>query len=156
MGFFFLPTYALVGDWLVVSFYPQPVHGFILRSKGELPAWKADEAVERSLGKMPKEFTSISVSDPRPSVKQVFALAPLVGSAIRSFSPESKFDPSLIPNGHEACKHLFPNVSVTADDGKTTRIHTRASLSLPFDLAGLDAYILGFAGIGFFSAFANK
>jgi len=144
----------VVGDWLVFSYYPQPVHGYILRTKGELPSWKPDETVMRSLDKLPREFLSVSVSDPRPSVKQVLALGPLVGSAVRSFIPESKFDPSLIPNGHEACKHLFPNVTVTSDDGKTTRIHSRASLSLPFDVAGLDAYVLAFAGIGFFAAFA--
>jgi hypothetical protein len=152
-GFFFLPTYAVVDGWLVMGYFPQGVQGFILRSKGEIPAWKPDELVERSLNKLPREFTAISVSDPRPSVKQVLALAPLIGSAIRSFFPETKFDPGLIPNGHEACKHLFPNVTVTSDDGKTTRIHTRASLALPFDVAGVDAYILGFAGISAFGFF---
>jgi hypothetical protein len=155
-GFFFLPTYAVVDGWLVMAFFPQPVQGFILRSKGELPGWKPDESVERSLNKLPKEFLSVSVSDPRPSVKQVLSLAPMIGSAVRGFFPETKFDPGLIPNGHEACKHLFPNVTVTSDDGKTTRIMTRASLALPFDVAGLDSYVLGAAGIGFFGLFANK
>jgi hypothetical protein len=152
-GFFFLPTYAVVGDWLVLSYYPQPVQGFILRAKGELPAWKPDESVTRSLEKMPGEFLSISVSDPRPTIKQVLAIAPLVGSAVRSFFPDTKFDPALIPNSHEACKHLFPTVSVLSDDGRTTRLHTRAALALPFDAAGLDAFVIA----GFVVPFlANK
>ncbi len=155
-GFFFLPTYAVVDGWLVVSFYPQPVQGFILRTKGELPVWKPDETIERSLDKLPREFLSVSVSDPRPSVKQVLSLAPLAGSAVRSFFPETKFDPSLIPNAHEACKHLFPNVTVMSDDGKATRIHTRASLSLPFDVAGLDSYLIGIAGVSAFGFFLGN
>jgi hypothetical protein len=150
-GFFFLPTYAVVKGWLVIGYFPQTVQGFILRSQGELPAWKPDAVVARSLAKMPKEFTAVSVSDPRPTVKQVMAAAPLIGALVRSLMPESPFDPSLIPNGHEATKHLFPNVSVTTEDGKTTRFHTRASLSLPFDLVGADTYILAGAGIALFS-----
>src|SRR5262249_47893108 len=39
---FLIPTYAVVDDWLVVALYPQPVQGFILRSKGDLAKWKPD------------------------------------------------------------------------------------------------------------------
>jgi len=38
--------------------------------------------------------------------------------------------------------HLFPNVSVTTDDGKVLRLDSRTSLQLPFDLAGIDTYSL--------------
>src|SRR5262249_45028609 len=45
-GFGFLvPTYAVVGDWLVVSLYPQGVQGMVLRMKGDLPSWKPDADV---------------------------------------------------------------------------------------------------------------
>ena len=155
-GFIFVPTYAIHNGWLVIGYYPQLVQGYILRATGELKAWKAGPSVRKSLGMLPKEFLSVSVSDPRPSVKQILALAPLVGGAVRSFLPDSKFDVGLIPNSHEVCKHLFPNVTVIADDGKVVRIHTRASLGLPFDVAGLDAYVLAFAGIGAFSALAGQ
>ena len=153
-GFIFVPTYAIHNGWLVIGYFPQLVQGYILRATGELPAWKPDASVRQSLAMLPKEFLSVSVSDPRPSVKQILALAPLVGGGVRSFFPDSKFDVGLIPNSHEVCKHLFPNVSVVADDGKVVRIHTRASLGLPFDVAGLDAYVLAYAGI--FAAFAGK
>ena len=39
-GFVIVPTFAIQGDFLALALYPQPIHGFILRSKGELPAWK--------------------------------------------------------------------------------------------------------------------
>lgn len=144
-GFFFLPTYALYKDWLVVSYFPQPVQGFVLRASGELPGWKPDERLQTSLGQLPREFISISVSDPVPSVKQVLSLAPLVGGLIRGFAPDVKFDVGSLPNAHEATRHLFPNATVVTDDGKTLRLETRASLALPMDLTGLDTYAIFFA-----------
>jgi hypothetical protein len=155
-GFIFVPTYAICKDWLVVGYYPQGVQGFILRSQKELPAWKPGAHVRRSLEEMPKEFLSVSVSDPRPSVKQILTLAPLIGGAVRSFLPETKFDVGSIPNAHEATRHLFPNVTVVNDDGKAVRFHTRASLSLPFDVAGADAYLLASVAAGFLAAAGSR
>jgi hypothetical protein len=155
-GFIFVPTYTIHNGWLVIGYYPQLVQGYILRAKGELKAWKPGPSARKSLDMLPKEFLSVSVSDPRPSVKQILALAPLIGGAVRSFFPDTKFDVGLIPNSHEVCKHLFPNVTVVADEGKVVRIHTRASLGLPFDVAGLDAYVLAYAGIAAFFAFGGK
>jgi hypothetical protein len=141
-GFIFVPTYAIHKDWLIVGFFPQQVQGYILRDIGELPAWKPEPSTVAALDKLPKEFISISVSDPRPSVKQILSLAPLAGGAINSFVKESKFDVSSIPNSQEVTRHLFPNVGVVSDDGKTLRMETRASLALPFDVTGLDTYFL--------------
>ncbi len=140
-GFIFVPTYAIQGDFLALAFFPQPIHGFILRSKGELPAWKPGPEVTAALAKLPKEFVAIAISDPRPTLLQLLSLAPFVGGAVQSFAPESKFDVSSIPNGHEATSHLYPNVTIVSDDGKTLRSETLASLILPFDLVGADSYI---------------
>ncbi len=140
-GFIFVPTYAIQGDFLALAFFPQPIHGFILRSKGELPTWKPGPEVAAALGKLPKEFVAIAVSDPRPTLQQLLSLAPFIGGAVQSFAPESKFDVSSIPNGHEATSHLYPNVTIVSDDGKTLRSETLASLILPFDLVGADTYI---------------
>jgi hypothetical protein len=162
-GFIFVPTYTIVDGWLAVSLFPQPIEGYIARLKGTLPAWKPSPEVEEALRQMPKEFISISWSDPRPSVTQLLSIAPLIGGAVASFAPQVDFDVSTVPNAQEVTRHLFPNVTVTTDDGKTLRSETRASLSLPFDLAGLDTYaILGlvsafgsFAGADFLDVFAE-
>jgi hypothetical protein len=135
-----IPTYTIYKDWLVVSYYPQGVHGFICRAKEEIPAWKPSQRVTQTLDQLPKEFISISYSDPRPSLKTLFSIAPLIGASINSFSPELNFDVGTLPNAQEATNHLFPNVSVTNDDGKFLRVETRASLALPFELAGVDTY----------------
>lgn len=149
-GFFFMPTYAIYKDWLVVGYYPQAVQGFILRATGELPAWKPDARLQASLEGLPKEFISITVTDPVPSIKQLLSIAPLIGGLINSFAPDVKFDTGSLPNAHEATRYLFPNVSIVTDDGKALRMETRASLALPFDLSGLDTYSLFF-----FFAFAR-
>src|SRR5207248_38095 len=133
-GFIFVPTYTIHKDWLVVSMYPQAVHGYIARAAGELEVWKPSKRIADTFEKLPKECTSISYSDPRPGLKQILSIAPLIGGAINSFSPETNFDVSSLPNAQEVTRHLFPNVSVTSDDGKVLRLESRASLSLPLDV----------------------
>jgi hypothetical protein len=141
-GFIFVPSYVVYKDWLVISYYPQSVQGYILRSKGEMEAWKPDEKTKAALEKLPKEFVSVAWSDPRPSVKTVLSIAPLIAGSINSFTPDSKFEVGSLPNTQEATRHLFPNVAVTVDDGKTLRMESRASLELPIDLTGVDSYAL--------------
>jgi hypothetical protein len=142
-GFFFLPTYTIHKGWLAVSYYPQAVQSFVLRSGGELPAWKPDARTRQALDKLPKEFVSISVADPRPMVKQILAVSPLIGAAVNSALPDGKFDVGLIPNGQEATRYLFPNVGVSTVDDHALRLETRASLALPLELSNTDAAVLG-------------
>jgi hypothetical protein len=143
-GFIFLPTYTIHKGWLAISFYPQPVQGFILRSNGELPPWKPDERARQALDKLPKDMVFVSVADPRPTVKQILAIAPLFMRAINSFSNTTVVDVGSLPNGNEVAQHLFTNVAVGSKDGDTFRLENRASLTLPMDLAGMDSYIVFF------------
>ena len=152
-GFIFVPSYVIYKDWLVIAPFPQQVQGYILRAKGELTAWKPGPRVKKSLAELPKEFISISYSDPRPSMKQILSIAPLIAGTANSFAPDSKFEVGSLPNAQEATRRLFPNVSVTSDDGKTLRLETRASLQLPFDITGLDTYSV-FIFLGLFGRFA--
>jgi hypothetical protein len=147
-GFIFLPTYTIHKGWFVLSFFPQPVQGYILRATGELPTWKPDTQTAATLAKLPKEFTSISVSDPRPALRVIFSLAPLVARTIQQALQQTgvkefPIDVGALPNAHEATRHLFPNVSVTTDDGKALRLDSRSSLDLPLNFVGLDTYAVG-------------
>ncbi len=139
-GFSFTPTFTFHKDWVIVALFPQPIHGYILRSTGEIPAWKPDTRVSLALERLPKEFTSLSFSDPRPTIKQVLSLAPIIAAAANSFAPDQYLDIGTIPNAQEATRHLFPSVAITTDDGKVVRMESRAALSLPIDLAGVDTY----------------
>jgi hypothetical protein len=135
-------TVGVYKDWFIYSNFPQPIKGFILRQEGELPAWKADAALTKALAPFPKEFTAIQVSDPRPAVQTVLTATPLVMNLVNTFGglgaqfgvlPNFRpFDLDLIPHAQEATRHLFPNVTVSTDDGKRIRSETRASLALPF------------------------
>ncbi|HZY85312.1 MAG TPA: hypothetical protein VFE78_10810 [Gemmataceae bacterium] len=139
-GFFFVPSYAVHNGWLAVAFYPQPVQGFVRRSKGEMATWRPSAQVKASFEKLPQQFISVSYSDPRPSLRQVFSLAPLIAASVESFNPDLGFDVGSLPNTQEALRHLFPNVSVVTDDGKTVRLEDRGSLILPIELTGIDTY----------------
>ncbi len=130
-GIFFAPTYTIYKDWLVLSRFPQPVQGYVLRATGEIPAWKPNQELMKSLQKFPGEYVSVSVSDPRPTVRLLLSLAPMVASTVNSFTG-SNLDVSSFPNAHEVTHYLFPNVTITTDDGTTLRMESRASLALPF------------------------
>jgi hypothetical protein len=141
-GFPFVPSLAVYKNWLVLGFTPQAVQGFILRATGELPPWQPESQVQAALERLPKEFTLLSVSDPRPTIKQLLALVPLVVGIASSFpgGTEPSFDVGTLPNAHLAVKHLFPNVMVWTDDGTRVRIDSRGSLELPVGFTGLDSY----------------
>jgi hypothetical protein len=141
-GFFFVPTYTIHKDWLVVSLYPQPVQAFIQRSKGELTIWKPSEQTKSALSKLPSEFVSITYNDPRPAVKQLMAIAPVIAGIVSSLNPSLNFDVGSLPATQEVTKHLFANIAVTSDDGKTLRQDSLDSLALPSVIAGLDSYSL--------------
>jgi hypothetical protein len=133
----YVPTYAVHEGWFVFGYYPQPVQGYILRAKGELRAWKAGGRLRKRLEAFPKEMTGITVSDPRPTLKLVLALAPTALTVLNNvleFTGQGgrPFDVGLVPNAYEATEHLFPNITVTTDDGKRVRSVTRSSLALPF------------------------
>lgn len=141
-GFIFVPSYAIHKDWLVIGWYPQAVQAFVQRSKGGLAVWKPSPSAKESLDKLPKEFVSISYSDPRPTMKQLLSIAPLIAGAVSSFNPQLNFEVGSVPSAQEVTKHLFPNLSVTSDDGKILRQDSLDSLALPLNISGLDTYSL--------------
>jgi hypothetical protein len=155
-GFMFLtPSYAIVDGWLVIGVHPQVVQGFVLRSKGELEKWKPDAAVAARLAKMPKDGCGMQYCDPKATTTTLCTVGPLLlglffnrdggGDDGKDFDP---FDVGLIPNAHELNKHLFPNLTVFSDDGKTIRLEKRSSLWLPLETIGLESLLGAFALFG--------
>jgi hypothetical protein len=141
-GFIFVPSYAIHKGWLCVALFPQPVQGYIARSSGEMEAWKPSPKVRALFDELPKEGVSFSYADPRPSLKQIFSLGPVIGGTVLSFNPETSFEISSIPNAQEVTRFLFPNVSVATADDRFVRLESRASMPLPIDIAGADTYTL--------------
>jgi hypothetical protein len=141
-GFFFVPTYAIHKDWIVFSYFPQPVQGYLLRAAGELPAWKPDARSREVFAKLPAEMISVSWADPRPTIKQLLSLGPVVGGSVKSFFPDTKFEVGAVPNANEVARHLFPNIAVVSDKDNVIRKESRSSLELPIDLGGVDVFAL--------------
>jgi hypothetical protein len=149
------PTYAVVGDWLVIAGHPQPVQGFVLRAKGELASWKPDPDTARRLAKMPADAVGLQFCRPESVVHNLCCIGPLFITAIGRFGPGNSgdFEPldiGLVPNGHELGRHLFPNLTVTRDDGRTVRIDVNESFSLPLEFIGFEPFAFAaLTGLGF-------
>jgi hypothetical protein len=124
---------------MVWGFYPQAVHGFILRAKGKLPAWKPDDRSAKLLAVIPPGPAAIQWTDPRPTVKLLLS----AGQPFAEYLNGTKdlrgvLDPGLLPNPEEACRPLFPGVLWTHNDGKTIRWESRDSLALPLEMVGIE------------------
>jgi len=146
-GFAFVtPTYAVVDDWLVIAAYPQPVQGFILRAKDKLARWKPDAETAKRLAKLPADGCGLQYCSPKSTVDNLCTLGPIffgVLGALDSGGDEAdsiadQLDLSLIPNAHELNRHLFPNLTVTRDDGKTISVEVSESFSLPLEFVGIE------------------
>jgi hypothetical protein len=153
------PSYAVVGEWLVVAAHPQGVQGFILRHQGSIEKWKPDADVSARLTKMLPDAVGIQYCTPKSVVHNLCCIGPLFLSVAtrigRQFGNDSgDFDPldvGLIPNGYELGGHLFPNLTVTRDDGKTLRVDVNESFGLPLEFAGLEVLVFAaFTGLGLF------
>ncbi len=131
------PSYTIYNGWFAFASYPQPIRGFIARADGKLPKWTPSKELTTVLSKMPKKFSSISVSKPAPTVRLLFSVMPPLIGAMNTYlaqeAPEiPAFDINLVPNADIAAKDLFPNVTITTDKGNVIRTEVRASLMLPF------------------------
>jgi len=143
------PTYAIVDDWLVVSAHPQAVQGFILRAKGELEKWKPDATTAARLAKMPADGCGLQFCRPDSTVQNLCCIGPLLIGQLSLFNrfnqSESDYDPidvGLVPNGHELSRHLFPNLTVTRDDGKVVQVLVNESFSVPGEFIGLEPIVV--------------
>jgi hypothetical protein len=136
---FFRPTGCVCGDWMVWGFYPQAVHGFILRSKGKLPAWRPDDRTAKLLAAVPPGPAAVQYTDPRPTVKLLLSAGQPFAEYLNGTKDlRGMFDPGLLPNPEEACRPLFPGLHWTHNDGKTIRWESRESLALPLEIVGIE------------------
>jgi hypothetical protein len=128
------PAFVITDDWLVLSIVPQNLETFLLRADGKLPRWKAEGEFAKALEAVPKEFTSLTVSDPRDSYRLMAGLAPIVLPILRKVAknanPDLPIDVAVadLPPAETVVEPLFPNVAVTYVEGNTLIRHSRASL----------------------------
>jgi hypothetical protein len=148
-NFIFSPSFSVHKGRLVAGLYPQTVRGYLQRANGKMTAWKPATLLSEAFATAKKgkgKVVGLMVSDPRPTIRQLCSIGPLIGGLADGRSPGS-FDVARIPNGQAATEPLFPNVGLLMDDGESLRLETRDSLALPFiDLSGMDSYFSALIG----------
>ena len=144
-----VPTYAICDGWLVIGLMPQPVQGFVLRSKGKIAAWKPDAHTAAAMAKASPDSSLLQMADPRVTFQQLLNVAPFLTQAISAFEGDDapgKIDVGLIPNALAVSDPLFPNVVSLRDDGTTIRWEARDSIGLPIEVSGLEVFGLALLG----------
>ncbi len=153
-GFIFQPAFCIHQGWLVVSLFPQPVQGFVLRNGPDAFArWQPPAALQQALQAAEKtnaRLIGFSAADPRPGINQLMSMVPMLLGATRQFSEDesANFDLTLLPPAQAITEHVMPGAGVTTDDGRTIRIDYRSSLPLPMGVTGFDVqgfFLLTFA-----------
>ncbi len=158
-GFGFItPSYAVVGDWVVMAGHPQAVTGVVLRTKGDLEKWAPDAETAKRLAKMPADGCGLQFCNPKSTAQNLCCVGPLFLGTLGlrnqfNENTDTDYDPidvGLVPNAHELSRHLFPNLTITRDDGKTIRVEVNESFSLPLEVIGLEPIVV-FGAFGLFA-----
>ncbi|NQV27575.1 MAG: DUF1559 domain-containing protein [Rhodopirellula sp.] len=136
-------------DWLIAGLMPQTAEAALLRIDGKLDRFVPSRELQVALDTMPKEFTSITVSNPRRIYRALMGYAPLLFSGAQAglrnsgaFPPDMKLPVALsdVPPSEIVVRPLFPNVMVSESTNKGFRWTSRSSMpSLPFggDVGGI-------------------
>jgi hypothetical protein len=132
---------AVTDDWLLVSLTPQSIITFQMRADGKLPKWKPNGELQQAFASLPKEFTSLTISDPRPIYRQLMSLAPFLMTGAKAALIENRlvprgfeFDVSVadVPPSELVTAPLFPNVSMSVNGKDGLKHYSRSSIpSIP-------------------------
>ncbi len=124
-------------NWLAVGFVPQTVEAFLLRVDGKLEKWQPTRELNEALAELPKEFTGLTVTDPRAMYRSLLSYAPLMFMVARAGIRESgQFPPDFeipvgladLPPTEVIVTPLFHNVMMTVKDKNGFRSISRSSL----------------------------
>lgn len=136
-------------EWAILGLMPQTAEAALLRIDGKLDHFVPSDELQVALATMPKEFTSLAVSNPRRIYRALMGYAPLLFSGAqaamrnsRAFPQDFELPVALadVPPSEIVVRPLFPNVMVGESTDKGFKWTTRSSLpSLPFggDVGGV-------------------
>jgi hypothetical protein len=132
-----LGAIAVTDDWLIASLTPQAIITFEMRAAGKLPKWTPGRELQQALATMPKEFTSLVVSDPRPVYQQLLSLAPFLMTGAKAALIENRIVPrgfefevgtADVPPSEIVTAPLFPNVSMSVNEEGVLKNYSRNSV----------------------------
>jgi hypothetical protein len=114
------------------------VQGYLLRSEGKYRTWKAPPELDEVLSKERKANSArqpklVTMSDPRPAVTMGVSLLPTFVHFVNQFGGMEILDVDKIPNAQALTEWLFPNVTVSYDDGDALRWENHFSMMAPDD-----------------------
>ncbi len=122
------PAFTVDGDWLVVGLTAQTVDAFLDRRQGELDPWEPTKEHLELLERLPKEFLSFSLSDPREGIRMINQYIPVIQGALAS-SPEMSGIPMMdLPSVERIIKPMFPTATMTVADESGIHYHSRQCL----------------------------
>ncbi|VAX40263.1 hypothetical protein MNBD_PLANCTO02-3102, partial [hydrothermal vent metagenome] len=131
----FGPAFCVDDKWLVIGLIPQTVEAFLLRLDGKLNRWKPSEEHLKALAELPKEYTSLSMSDPRQVYQLLFSIVPAYSGIIemllrQEMRYKGKFPlkTSDLPPTEVVVKPMFPNFSVVTVDKDGFHAVSRSSV----------------------------
>lgn len=148
---------AVDEKWMIVGLMPQTVEAALLRIDGKIESFEPSRELLAALGDMPKEFTGITVTDPRQIYTALMGYAPLVFSgaqaALRNsgeFPPDFELPVKLVdvPPSEIVTRPLFVNVMASESTEKGFRWTSRSSLpAIPFFGGGGSIGSVGTIGV---------
>lgn len=143
----FSPALCIDGEWMCIGLDAQSVDAFLLRRDGVLPTWEASAEAEEALAAVPQEFVGISMTDPRPAIRSLMSMAPmLVGFMEAGARASGELPPGFdwplsasdLPPAELVAAPLFPNVTVVTVDDSGVHYTSRVALPAFPMLAGSD------------------
>lgn len=117
---------TITDDWIIAGTSHAVLQSFLQRQQGTAEKWKASEEQQEQLDKLPKEFVSFSLNDPREWIKTIDQYLPAVQAAMAS-SPQ-KLPRLELPSGERIAKPMFPSAYVTTMDDDGIHYHGRQAL----------------------------
>ncbi len=136
-GGIFSPSFSVSDGWFVAGMLPQSVESFHLRLDGKLDRWEPSEEHQEAFAALPKNYTSITVSDTKQGVQTLMSFAPMMITILQAAMLDSPlgrrggtlpFSVAEIPPAELIAKPLFPNVTVSAWEENGFRCKSRMSL----------------------------
>ncbi|QDU38808.1 hypothetical protein Mal4_31380 [Maioricimonas rarisocia] len=134
----FSPALCIDGEWMCIGLDAQSVDAFLLRRDGDLPTWEPSPEAEEALAAVPQEIIGLSMTDPRPAIRSLMSMAPmLVGFAEAGARASGELPPGFewplsasdLPPAELVVAPLFPNVTVATVD--ETGVHYTSRVALP-------------------------
>ena len=147
-----VPTIMVTDKWIVACIMPGQAQAFAARLDGRLERWKPTDEVQAAMAELPKEFTSIAVSDPRPGYQTMMTWAPMAmgmleANVLSEMSRDGEpltlpFGIQDLPSAEELVAPLFPNVSVSTVTDEGITMQSRQSVpGLPVGNVGSVAVV---------------